>query len=151
MKAFPHAATTWVVAHGLHPIFFLLHGIALSGGKLNLGDGFFFFFYLLMALLFSLPALLLSALLLAWLWRLKEKLNRKYVAWIVLCQVLLFVNIQAVVFFFGGGLFLEAAQFGIPAHFATLVAILIRRRQFVGGVISAMKKSELSLDDIRQA
>lgn len=131
MQSFAHTVKTWLLAQLMHPILFLVGGAIWEGGDFSIGDAGFFLFFLLLAMLLSLPALIVSALLLYGIVRWNQPGSHLFFFWILVTQLTLLINVACI--------FIcvdrewppaEAWLLASPAAVAALSAVLIRRNAF---------------------
>lgn len=126
-----HAATTWLLAHGLHVIIVLAGGILLSPDLLELAG-----IIIIFAFLFSVPAIPVFWFAIRLIINSSMPSLGKLFTWVLVALFIVAMNAWLLVFGFTGSsypedTFMIALGFGSPSVAATFFAVLIRAQQFL--------------------
>lgn len=126
MKAFRYVVYTWLLAHLIHSIVFLLIGF---GGE-------FFLPFIIASFLFSIPSFLICLLFIQILPAIKVPVVANFFIWSLLVYTAIAASFCSVGLLFGDMNFLfEDVQFVLPSFIAATLALLIRFNQFEGLLI----------------
>jgi hypothetical protein len=125
-----HVSGTWFWANLLHPfiMFFYLGNSGHSSGSELFGGLFTIFIY---SLIFSLPSLFISFLLVYLISLLPVSAVDKYITWIVTAPLIVVLNFMLISLLSGNVITFSELQIAVPAMIAVVIIILIRYNQFL--------------------
>ena len=126
---FIHTIHTWLVAHLLHPIIFVIFFLLRNDAEgIDWGAGFFFI--PVFAFFASIPSLFITWLLLYVLTNTNLSVIEKFIAWMISVMVVTFMNFAALKMLLGAGLGEEVDDLIAPPVIAAILSTLIRHKQF---------------------
>lgn len=140
-----HISVTWFVTNLIHPFVFV---IWISNGNVSGWPGFVeviaglvqIIYY---SILFSLPALLFSQIIMYAGKRLIQNHTTLYIFWLLAAPLIVVLNFCFDAFVLTGGeLFLEELEIVIPAIIAVIITILLRYKQFFNACSKTWPKEE---------
>jgi len=136
-----YAFITWVVANLKHPIILIIYAGAVSGGFVEIELVGAYLFLLIYTLLFSIPSLIFSCLVVyipAWL---PIKPIYKYLLWILIALAIPSLNLFTLKLLDSG--FFKEFDFVVvtPASGAVLLAILFRYKAFMNFIAEPAETS----------
>ena len=125
---FIHTIHTWLVAHLLHPIIFVIYFLLRNHAEgVNWGAGFFFI--PVFAFFASIPSLFITWLLLYVLTNTNLSVIEKFIAWMISVVVVIFINFAGLKMLLGAGLG-EVNDLMAPPVIAAILSTLVRHKQF---------------------
>ena len=135
-----HVSGTWFWANLLHPfvMFFYLGYSGYQSGTEIFGVLFLIFLY---SLVFSLPSLFISFLLIFLISMLPVTTVVKYLTWMIAAPVVVVLNFLLISLLAGGGIVFSDLHIAMPAMIAVVILILIRHKQFLN-IISQLKETK---------
>ena len=126
---FIHTIHTWLVAHLLHPVIFVIYFLLRNGSEgINWGAGFFFI--PVFAFFASIPSLFITWFLLYVLTNTNLSVIEKLIAWMISVVVVIFINFAGLKMLLGAGLGEEVDDLIAPPVIAAILSTLIRHKQF---------------------
>lgn len=129
MKMFVHTIHTWLVAHLVHPVIFVIYFLLLNDAEgINWGAGFFFI--PVFALFASIPSLFITWLLLYVLTNTNLSAIEKFIAWMISVVVVIFINFAGLRILFEAGPGKGIDNLLVPPIIAAILSTLIRYKQF---------------------
>ena len=135
-----HVSGTWFWANLLHPfvMFFYFGYSDFQSGSEIFGLLFLIFLY---SLIFSLPSLFISLLLLFLISGLPVSAVVKYFTWMIGAPVVIVLNLLLISLLVGSGITFSDLQLIMPAMIAVVIIILIRHKQFLN-IINGIKETK---------
>ena len=128
MMMFIHTIHTWLVAHLLHPIIFVIYFLLRNHVEgINWGAGFFFI--PVFAFFASIPSLFITWILLYVLTNTNLSVIEKFIAWMISVVVVIFINFAGLKMLLGAGLG-EVNDLMAPPVIAAILSTLVRHKQF---------------------
>lgn len=125
---FIHTIHTWLVAHLLHPIIFVIYFLLRNHAEgVNWGAGFFFI--PVFAFFASIPSLFITWILLYVLTNTNLSVMEKFIAWMISVVVVIFINFAGLKMLLGAGLG-EVDDLMAPPLIAAILSTLVRHKQF---------------------
>lgn len=124
-----HTISTWALANLIHPFIMLLFFALYEGGTWGMGSLSIMPFIFIFSVVVSLPALLLSRIFLGIIKHTDLTWHGKYALWLFAAPMA--IVIELLVFnFISLRLDVESLHLFAPSIIATIIAILIRLKQF---------------------
>ena len=135
-----HVSGTWFWANLLHPfvMFFYFGYSGYQSGSEIFGVLFSIFLY---SLIFSLPSLFISFILIYLISRLPVSAVGKYFTWMIMAPAAIILNFLLIYLLVGGDIVFSDLQVAMPAMIAVIIIILIRYKQFLN-VINQLKETK---------
>jgi hypothetical protein len=135
-----HASGTWFWANLLHPfvMFFYFGYSGYQSGSEIFGMLFLIFLY---SLIFSLPSLFISFLVIFLISILPATAVVKYFTWMIAAPAIVILNVLLFALLAGSGITFSDLQIAMPAMIAVVIIILIRHNQFLN-LISQLKETK---------
>ena len=128
MKMFVHTINTWLVAHLLHPIVFVLYFLFFDDPEYNWYAGIFFI--TVFSFFASIPSLFIAWFLQYVIANSNFSLSEKYIAWMITVVVAIVFNFLGLEIMFGIGIREEIFEILPPSIIAAILAVLVRHKQF---------------------
>jgi hypothetical protein len=129
MRIFIYTVNTWLVAHLIHPIVFIIYFLLRNDAEGN-NWGVGFFFIPILSFFSSIPSLLIAWLLQYVVTKADLSLIEKFIAWMISVVVAIFLNFVGLNLFLGADIGKEINELIPPAIIAAILSILIRYKQF---------------------
>jgi hypothetical protein len=127
---YSHVSYTWFFANVLHPFVVLLFfGISDYASVADLFGALFSVF--IYSLIFSLPSLFISFLVVYLFSLSPASAITKYFCWMVVAPVVVVINYIFMFLLFGGEIFFSELEIALPAVIAVVITIIIRHKQFL--------------------
>ena len=128
MKMFVHTINTWLVAHLLHPIVFVIYFLLIVDPEYNWIAGLFFI--AVFSFFASIPSLFIAWFLQYVITNAIFSLMEKYIAWMISVVATIVLNFLALEFLLGIGIEEEMYEILPPSILAAVLAVLVRHKQF---------------------
>lgn len=146
-----YAFRTWLVAHALHPMVWVMGSLMFSGTQVD-GDilvGLYLGFF---ALFFSLPSIWISWGIVDVILNTSMPVLVKFVVWLFCAPLITYINAILMIWILSGSYEIlnhqETIMILTPAMIATMLSVVIRSRQFFIVNAEVMKKN--NTEDIDQ-
>ena len=130
MKMFVHTINTWLVAHLLHPVVFVLYFLFFNDPEYNWTAGLFFIS--IFSFFASIPSLFIAWFLQYVITNANFSLLEKYIAWMIAVVVAIVFNFLGLEIMFGVGIREEIFEILPPSIIAAILSVLVRQKQFFG-------------------
>ena len=129
MKMFIHTLNTWLVAHLLHPVIFIIYFL-WRNVELSVTWGGRFFFISIFSFFAAIPSLFIAWLLQYVITNTNLSLPEKFIAWMISVVVAIFLNFAGLKLLLGADIYYEMGEILPPPIIAAMLSILIRHKQF---------------------
>src|SRR5688572_31041626 len=124
---------TWLVAHALHPLIWLVGSVMSSGTEVD-RDPLGAFYLSIIAFFLSLPAIWISWAIVDLILSSSMSALIKFLVWMICAPIITYMNAIALIWILSGSYDLLNYEgtffFIVPAMIATMLSVIIRSRQF---------------------